>query len=493
MTADRPRSDNTTLADRRAQIDRICDHYEAAWRAGHSLSIAEIVADVEGALRAVLEAEINALAEELDRERSTGERGHEDFPVDRATLLRAIIDCPTFSFLPPSSAMALAERLEHRRVSVGTPLLVQAEPCPGLQIVLRGRLTIELKDAAGVKHHIDEALPGSIVGEMGLLTGRPCTASVWALEETDVLTLPTAAFTELQKQFPELELALAQLVGDRLGERAIDGLCGKVVGPCRLLRCLGRGGMGVVYDAQMIDDESVVAVKMLRHSLADDTHAADQFHREAAVLSNLRHEGIARVRNLFVDCRTLFFIMERCDGLNLQRLLGDYGPVPPPTARKLLGQLASALSHAHKRDIVHLDLKPSNVIVTGDGCTKLIDFGLARILAEDQAGCWSGTPRYMAPEQLAEGTAGPAADWYAWGCLAVELLTARPLFDSSNLIAMATAKAAWPPPQMGDWSASDPELAEIVEASLHPLPELRELDLEAVSRWAEPAPEIFHR
>lgn len=493
MTNRRPPGSDAHPIDRTAEIDRMCDRFEADWRAGRSPSVADVLRSVDDDLRPAVEAEIRAIAEELDREvQAAGER-IDVARAERGALLRAVAACPTFAFLPTASIAALAERLEGRTVATGTAVLVQGAACPGLQIVLHGRLAIELDDAAGTRRRIDEALPGSVVGEIGLLTGRPCTAHVVAIEQTDLLVLPASAFAELRAEWPELEPALAQVVGDRLGEREFDGLCGKVVGPCRLIRCLGRGGMGVVYEARLVDGGDAVAVKMLRHGLADDPRAVERFRQEAALLHGLRHDGIAGVADLFVDCRTLFLIMELCRGTDLRRIIAARGPTPPVEARKLLGQIAAALAHAHGRGVLHLDVKPSNVLVDDAGVAKLVDFGLARLLADDSRGGWGGTPRYMPPEQLAAGATGPAADWYAWGCLAAELLSGRPLFDDGDLVAMAAAKSAWPPPACDACTVADPELATILAASLHPLPEERRLDLDAVARWAGPVPGLMPR
>jgi hypothetical protein len=481
-------NDATTL-DRGAEIDRICDRYEADWRAGRAPAVADVLVAVADDLRPALEAELCAVFDELRRVVPAAGAGIDAASGTRATLVRAVTACPSFTHLPPAAIAALAGRLERRTVPAESVVLVQDAACPGLQIVLRGRLVVELDDAAGTRRPIGEAPPGSVVGEIGLLTGRPCTAHVRAVEETDLLVLPAAAFAALRAEFPELEPALAQVVGDRLGEREIDGLCGKIVGPCRLVRCLGRGGMGVVYEARLVAGGDAVAVKMLRHGLADDPRAVERFRLEAAVLGDLRHPGIARVADLFVDCRTLFLIMELCRGADLRGIIAARGPLPPPAARRLLGQIAGALAHAHARGVVHLDVKPSNVLLDEAGLAKLVDFGLARLLTEDPGGCWSGTPRYMPPEQLAAGTAGPAADWYAFACLAAELLSGRPLFDDGDLVTMAAAKSAWPRRLDAEWTAADPELAAILEAALHPLPESRRLDLEAVARWAGPVPE----
>lgn len=485
----RPAATDPTILVRSAEIDRICDRYEADWRAGRAPPVADVLVAVADDLRPALETELIAIVDELRQDIPAAGAAVDAAWAAHATLARAVAACPTFTHLPTAALAALAARLERRSVPTETVVLVQDAACPGLHVVLRGRLVVELDDHAGMRRLIGEALPGSVVGEIGLLTGRPCTAHVRAVEETELLVLPAAAFAALRAEFPELEPALAQVVGDRLGEREVDGLCGKLVGPCRLVRCLGRGGMGVVYEARLVAGGDQVAVKMLRHGLADDPRAVERFRQEAAVLGDLRHPGIARVADLFVDCRTLFLIMELCRGADLRSLVHVWGPLPPPAARRLLGQIAAALAHAHARGVVHLDVKPSNVLLDESGLVKLIDFGLARMLTEEQHGCWSGTPRYMPPEQLAAGAAGPAADWYAFACLAAELLAGRPLFDDGDLVVMAAAKAAWPQRLDAGWTAADPELALIVEAALHPLPESRRLELEAVARWAGPVPE----
>lgn len=481
---------HSTAADRTAEIDRLCDLYEAEWRAGSPRPIAEHVAAAGADLRPALQAELETVAEELVRERDSAAESAGGVAAAPHRLVPIIAGCPTFSCLPRESIDALAARLERGTVVPGTRVLTQAAACPGLQIVLRGRLVIELEDDSGARRHIDDVRPGGIVGEIGLLTGRPCTAHVTATEESELLVLPAASFRELRGEFPELELALSQLVGDRLGEREFDGLCGKVVGPCRLIRCLGRGGMGVVYEGRMLLGEAEVAVKMLRHGLAHDARAIDRFRREAAMLDGLRHHGIVGVADLFVECRTLFLIMELCRGRDVRQLLAAHGPVEPGIARRLLGQIAAALAHAHARGVVHRDIKPSNVLIDLAGRAKLADFGLAAMVMEKTGTGLVGTPGYMPPEQLAGGELGPAADWYAFGCLAAEVLSGRPLFDPTDLVAMATAKAERTPSLDPAWSHADPELADIIAASLHPLPERRRLDLDAVAGWAGPVPEL---
>jgi CRP-like cAMP-binding protein len=467
-----------------AVIDRLCDQYEEDWRAGRVRDVGDYLAEADPAIRPSLSAELTAIASELEAE-------HDDPAAkDRGALMRAVTECPTFDHLALEPRTALANALSRRSFAPGDRVLTQGSACPGLHIVLDGRLTIEVHAAEAASRRIDDAIAGSVVGEMGLLTGNPCTANVFAAEATKTLFLDAAIYEDLRIRFPELEWSLGQLVGDRLGEREFDGLCGKRVGPCVLLRCLGRGAMGVVYEAQSEETGDPLAVKMLRHSLADDPHALTRFRREAELLQSLQHSGILAVGEVFLEYRTLFLSMELCRGRDLGKITAARGPLSPPVVRPLLGQVAAALNHAHERNIVHLDLKPANLLLDCTGRVKLADFGLARLLSDHDSFGLTGTPRYMPPEQLASEAVGAAADWYAWGCVAAELLSGRPLFDDSDMVAMAKAKASRQPVLSDDWTAQDPELAEVVRAAVHPLPELRLLDLDIVTSWARPVPEL---
>lgn len=478
-----------------AEVDRRCDLFEEAWRTGKSPTVAEYVAAADAAVRPQLAVELDLLAAELRRKSAaSGSEGRSARGDSHESLLQSLARCSSFAHLSPVSLAALASRLVRRTAVAGEAILEQGRACPGLQILLRGRLVIELEDSDGRRVRIDEALPGSVVGEIGLLTGQPCTAHVRVAEDSALLVLAATDFADLRRTFPELELALTQVVDDRLGEREFDGLCGKTIGPFQLVRCLGRGGMGVVYEARRIVGGEEVAVKMLRHGLADDPRAVDRFQQEAVVLAAMRHPGIVGVADLFVEFRTMFLVMELCRGTDLRQAMVSRGPLCPAIVRRVLGQIAAGLAHAHRQSVVHLDVKPSNVLIDTAGTVKLADFGLARMFADDNGATGlMGTPRYMPPEQLAGCAAGVASDWYAFGCLAAELLTATPMFDDTDLIALAVSKTCWRMPDEWEWARADPELAALVAAAMHPLPEHRQLDLDAVATWAGPVPELASR
>ena len=213
---------------------------------------------------------------------------------------------------------------------------------------------------------------------------------------------------------------------------------GAVVGPYRLLRELGRGGMGVVWLAQRADGAFVrdVALKLPHaHLLAGAVR--ERFDRERDILAALDHPHIARFYDagLAADGQP-YLALEAVNGRPITDWCREQA-LPIAARLALFAQVADAVSHAHGQFIAHRDLKPANVLVTADGQVKLLDFGIAKLLADDEseptdptaltrAHGLLATPRYAAPEQLAGGPVSVATDVYALGLMLYELLTDQP-------------------------------------------------------------------
>ena len=200
---------------------------------------------------------------------------------------------------------------------------------------------------------------------------------------------------------------------------------------------LGRGGMGVVYEARHLRLNRTVAVKMLLTGVYASPEARERFLREAEAVAGLRHPNIIQVHDMGDQAGQPYFTMEFVEGGNLaQKLAGT--PQPPREAASLLATLSEAVQEAHRSGIVHRDLKPSNVLLTADGTPKIGDFGLARRMEGESGLTWTGiaigTPSYMAPEQAEARplTWGPAVDIYALGAILYELLTGRPPFRAES-------------------------------------------------------------
>ncbi len=286
-----------------------------------------------------------------------------------------------------------------------------------------------------------------------------------------------------------MELAVPA-VADRLHEdQELDlARIGQSIGPYRLVRLLGAGGMGAVYLAERSEQGFThqVALKVVRKALGSQS-ARDRFERERQILANLKHPGIAL---LFDGGQTSegysFYTMEYVDGETITDYC-DRRAASVEARVRLLLQVAATLAYAHQNLIVHLDIKPSNVLVTADGRVKLVDFGLAKLIDEHttptmtQTGFGPMTPVYAAPEQFLNGATTVATDIYQFGVLAFFVLSGHLPYraDPHDNLRWARAVTESEPLTLGHAAALLPES----DAGFSPCPP-RELtrDLDAIVR-----------
>jgi hypothetical protein len=211
-----------------------------------------------------------------------------------------------------------------------------------------------------------------------------------------------------------------------------DPLVGQRLGGWLLLRLVGRGGMGRVYEATDAGGRRRVALKVLSADLAADAAFVSRFRREARVLAALSHPHVVEIHEQGEDDGRLYFVMEYVRGENLRRRMA-HGRLPVADAVRIAREVASALSYAHGRGVVHRDLKPENVLLDEQGVVHLADFGLSRLLggAAPEATTFLtrtdvilGTYEYMAPEQRrGDKDLDGRADVFALGVILYEMLT----------------------------------------------------------------------
>ncbi|HYN64676.1 MAG TPA: serine/threonine-protein kinase [Candidatus Limnocylindrales bacterium] len=241
-----------------------------------------------------------------------------------------------------------------------------------------------------------------------------------------------------------------------------------ILGRYRLEHEIAVGGTARVWRARDEQLDRWVAVKMLHPHLLPDETSRQRLEAEARAAATLSHPGIATVFDVTGAGEEPALVMELVDGEPLSRLLAKDGPMRPDAAARLAAEVAEALYHAHQQGIVHRDVKPANILVeSGTGRARLIDFGIAHslelaALPLTQTGTALGTPRYMAPEQLAAEPVGPRTDLWGLGAVLYEALTGRPQFDGSTPLAIARQQAAGPP-AMAD---VDPALAALISSCL---------------------------
>jgi tRNA A-37 threonylcarbamoyl transferase component Bud32 len=216
---------------------------------------------------------------------------------------------------------------------------------------------------------------------------------------------------------------------------------GTVIGPYRITRDIGRGGMGIVYLAEDMRLGRRVALKALPPDMAANPELKQRLRREARAAATIAHPTIATVYALEEIDEHLFIASEYVEGETLRAAL-TRGPLPAARVHAVAVQIARALCAAHDAGVVHRDLKPENILLTPAGDVKVVDFGIAHVEGPEatrltRAGAVLGTPAYMAPEQLLGSEVDARADLYAFGVLLTEMVTGRhPL----------TGEAATPPP-----------------------------------------------
>ncbi|MFH9825964.1 serine/threonine-protein kinase [Streptomyces bobili] len=260
-----------------------------------------------------------------------------------------------------------------------------------------------------------------------------------------------------------------------------------VAGRYRPVRFLGRGGMGVVHEAEDTRLDRRVAVKMLTavEGLAGDSEAWDRFRREARALARIDHPGVVTLYDSGVHDGTPYLVMQVLDGTTLAGLVSVAGRLPTAVVCTVAFGMAEALEAAHAAGVLHRDVKPTNVGITRSGRVVLQDFGLARLAGEaaiTRTGALVGTPQFMAPEAMRGVLPERAADWYGLGVCMYLMITGElpfgPTVDFGAIMERALGDGV--PPLTGSrWDCPE-DLCRLVDDLCRQDPALRRQDAETI-------------
>lgn len=262
---------------------------------------------------------------------------------------------------------------------------------------------------------------------------------------------PAAAEAPLSATSP-WELVLSRL-------RAVTG------GEFEIGRELGRGGMAAVFLAQDLALNRRVAIKVMAPGLMLGEGMVQRFRQEAITIANLSHAHIVTIHAVRQLQDLHFFVMQFVEGQSLETVLRAHGPLPVEVVRVILHHVGSALAYAHRRGVVHRDIKPGNILLSGDGDALVTDFGIAKVAegpTQTQTGMVVGTPTYMSPEQCYAQELDGSSDQYSLGIVAYQMLTGHVPFTGAAFEIMRGHTTDPVPPMR----AVRPDMPESVESAV---------------------------
>jgi predicted Ser/Thr protein kinase len=263
-----------------------------------------------------------------------------------------------------------------------------------------------------------------------------------------------------------------------------------VDGRYKVVRRLGSGGMADVYCAEDQQLGRRVALKLLYRRFAEDAEFVERFRREASSAAGLQHPNVVQVFDRGAWDGTYYIAMEFLEGRSLKQVIREDGPLDPTYAIDIAIQVLKAARFAHKRGIVHRDIKPHNVILDSEGRAKVTDFGIARAGASDmtETGSIVGTAQYLSPEQAQGHAVDARSDLYSIGVLLYEMLTARVPFEAESAVTIALKHVSETPvPPSQHAPGIPPDLEDAVLRALHKDPAHRFQDADAFIEALEAA------
>jgi serine/threonine protein kinase/DNA-binding LacI/PurR family transcriptional regulator len=248
-----------------------------------------------------------------------------------------------------------------------------------------------------------------------------------------------------------------------------DSLIGKRVGQYDIQSLIGQGGMAIVYRAFQQAMKRDVALKVVSSLITQESHFLERFNREAEFITSLEHAHIVPVYDYGTTAEGLTFLaMRYIKGGSLSECIRQGVPMGLDRINSILRQIADALDYAHQRGVIHRDIKPSNVLLDERGNAYLADFGLARLIEPGtranltETGSFLGTPTYISPEQVEQGTLDKRSDLYSLGVVLYEMIAGRPPFTGDSAFTIMRAHIDEAPPPLWKFRPGLPQGMEVV-------------------------------
>src|SRR6476646_5354696 len=245
-----------------------------------------------------------------------------------------------------------------------------------------------------------------------------------------------------------------------MSEPERESRVGSRIGHYHLMRLLGKGGMGEVYEAEDTVKDRIVALKLLPESVSHDPVFRKRLQREAHSAGRLQEPHVVPIHDYGEIDGLLYVDMRMINGTDLRKMLKRFGPIAPARAVAIVRQVASALDAAHEAGVIHRDVKPENILITRDDFVYLVDFGIANAATDEkltELGTAVGTYAYMAPERLTNDEVTYRADIYALACVLHECLVGSQPYPGDSVSVIITAHLMEPTPRPSEMRPGIPK------------------------------------
>lgn len=313
----------------------------------------------------------------------------------------------------------LLNQLNRTIIKSGRRFVFQGKEMDQAYIIRSGACIVQV-EKDGELYPVDHRGEGDLVNMSALFTGEPSMAHVEAESEIDAWVINKKDFYTIPENDPDLWEFLTEIVADRFDSKRPTSY--RTIGNYLATEIIGRGGYSIVYKGKDLLSQRPVAIKMMRHHMVLDSDFLEKLKKEAHIVRSLNHENIIRVYDMVERYRTIFIIMEYLEGESVLEKIQYQKKIPPQTAIRYLIQVCQAIQYANDAGILHRDINPGNLMVSKDGRVKLVDFGIACSIQEDDD-IFDGAFSYLAPELLKGERASLQSDLYALGISAFEMVT----------------------------------------------------------------------
>jgi CRP-like cAMP-binding protein len=335
--------------------------------------------------------------------------------------------CKLIELFTENEDSRFLEMMSCVQVKAGERLAKQGEIRDTTYIIQRGSC-IELVEKNGVMHPAGHRCRGDLIGITSLLTGEPQRAHIEAETDMELWILSRNFFDKITSEDHYLLEFLTEVVASRFNSKR--PISDRKIGRYVATDIIGSGTFSIVYRGYHSRLNMPVAIKMMKHDIALHPDFQSSFLNEARTIAKLSHENIVTTYDIEERFKTFFIIQECLEGSSLREMLNIMKRIPPKLTVHYLVQICRGLQFAHKHFIVHQDIKPGNIFILPNDKIRILDFGLAAPFGTE--GHMSGSPHYMAPEQIECLPVDNRTDIYSLGLTVYEMVTGEKPFNSDD-------------------------------------------------------------